>query len=68
MKYLKNLIWVSGCLAGLIMLLGVIDLIFEVDLITVNHVVNYFHVANSFLLVSIGCTLYLILKHKKGEA
>ena len=68
MKYLENLIWVSGSLAGLIMLLGAIDLIFEVDLIPVNHVINYFHVANSFLLVSICCALYLILKHKKGEA
>ena len=67
MKYLENLILVSGILAGLILLLGAIDFFFEVNLIPVVHVVNYFHVANSFLLVSIGCTLYLILKHKKGE-
>ena len=67
MKYLENLIWISGAIAGLIMLLGAIDLIFEVDLITVNHVINYFHVANSFLLVSICCILYMILKQKKGE-
>jgi len=67
MKYIENLIWVSGILAGLIMLMGAIDFIFKVDLISVNHVVNYFHGANSFLLVSICCTLYLILKRKKGE-
>ena len=70
MKYLENLIWVSGILAGLIMLLGAIDLlflIFKVDLIPVNHVVNYFHVASSLLLLSICCCLFLILKHKKGE-
>lgn len=67
MKYLENLIWVSGILAGLIMLLGAIDFIFKVDIIPVVHVANYFHVANSFLLVSICCILYLILKHKKGE-
>ncbi len=65
MKYLENLVWICGVIAGLLMLLGAIDLIFEVDLVPVNHVVNYFHVANSFLLVSICCTLYLILKQKK---
>ena len=67
MKYIENLIWVSGILAGLIMLMGAIDFIFKVDLVPVTHVVNYFHMANSFLLVSICCTLYLILKRKKGE-
>lgn len=67
MKYLKYLIWFFGVLAGLIILMGVIDLFFEVELVRVNHVINYFHVANSFLLVCIGCTLYLIW-NKKNQA
>ena len=71
MKHIENLMWASGILAGVIMLLGALDLlflIFKVDLIPVVHVVNYFHVASSFLLVSICCGIYLILKQKKGDA
>ena len=67
MKYIENLIWASGTFAALIIVLGAIDFIFEAELVPVVHVINYFHVANSFLLVAICCTLYLILKIKKGE-
>ena len=67
MKYIDYLSWIFGFLAGLILLLGAIDFIFEAELFKVNHVVNYFHAANSFLLVSICCTLYLLLKQKKQE-
>lgn len=65
MKYLEYLIWISGIIAGLFLLLGAIDFVFDVELFKVNHDINYFHAASSLLLVSICCTLYLILKQKK---
>jgi hypothetical protein len=65
MKYLEYLIWISGIIAGVVLLLGAIALIFVVKPFGVVHVVNFFHVANSFLLVSICSTLYLLLKQKR---
>ena len=65
MKYLVYIIWSFGILAGLIILLGVIDFFFKIELVRVNHVINYFQVASTFLLVCIGCTLYLIWKKKE---
>ena len=67
MKYLEYLIWISGILAGIIILLGALDFVFDVELFKVNHDINYFHAASSFLLVSISCILYLILKQKKAD-
>ena len=58
MKSLKLIAWISGAIAGIIMLLGVIDFLFHWELIKVVKAVNYFHTANSFLLLSICCTLY----------
>ena len=67
MKYLEYLIYIFGILAGLAILLGAFDFVFDIELFKVNHDINYFHAASSFLLVSISCILYLILKHKKSE-
>jgi len=66
MKYLEYLTWITGILAGLLMLLGTIAYVFGVRIFGVNHVVNIFHVANSFLLMCICITLFLIWK-KKSE-
>ena len=45
---------------------GAFDFVFDVELFKVNHDINYFHAASSFLLVSISCTLSLILKQKQN--
>jgi len=58
MKALHYLAWVSGIVAGIIILLGFIALIFKTSFFGMNHVVNYFHVASSLLLLSICCLLY----------
>ena len=62
MKALKTIAWISGIIAGILMLLGVLFFIFKFRIFGINQVVNMFHVANSFLLVSICCLLY-----KSGE-
>jgi hypothetical protein len=58
MKSLKAIAWISGIIAGIIMLLGVIDFFFQWEIIKVVKAVNYFHTANSFLLLAICCTVY----------
>ena len=58
MKALKIITWVSGVIAGILIILAVLTLILNKHLFGVNHVINYFHAANSFLLVAICCQLY----------
>ena len=58
MKALKIIVWISGIIAGILILLGVLTLILQTHLFGVKHVINYFHAANSFLLMSICCLLY----------
>jgi hypothetical protein len=66
MKYLEYIIWIFGILGGIAILLGAFDFVFDIELFKVNHDITYFQAASSFLLVSISCTLYLILKQKQN--
>ena len=58
MKALHLLAWVSGTVAGILIILGFIAYLSGASFFGVNHVVNYFHVANSLLLISICCLIY----------
>jgi nitrate reductase gamma subunit len=58
MKALHIIVWVSGVIAGILMLLGLIALVFNKPFFPTVNIVKYFHVANSFLLLSICCLLY----------
>lgn len=57
MKALKGIAWVSGIVAGIIIIVAVIALIFKASFFGFVHIVNYFHTANTFLLLAICCTL-----------
>jgi len=69
MKSLKLIAWISGIIAGIIMLLGVIDFFFGWELVKGVKAISYFHTANSFLLLAICCTLayheYVCCKEEK---
>lgn len=58
MKSLKLIAWISGVIAGIIMLLGIIDFFFHWEIVKGVKAISYFHAANTFLLLSICCTLY----------
>jgi len=59
---MKQLAWISGIIAALLMICGFIVFITNNKFLGVNHAVNYFHVANSFLLATIAL---LLMDHKK---
>jgi hypothetical protein len=58
MKTLNLTAWISGGIAGILIVLAVLALIFKTSFFGTVHVVNYFHMANSFLLVAICCLLF----------
>ena len=64
MKYLEYLLWITGVLTAIILLLAVVAFFSKFDALGVVHVVNYFHVANTMLLICICCLLGLIWKKK----
>jgi len=57
-KLLCYVIWISGIIGIVFILMGTLALIFKTSILGVNHYVNYFHVANSFMLVAIGSLIY----------
>jgi len=62
---MKILAWITGIIAGILMLFGLIDFLTKSAFLGVNHAVNYFFVANSFWLFTIAC---LLLYSKKKES
>ncbi len=67
MSFFRIIAWISGIVAGLLILFGALSYVLGTTILGVNHAVNFFHVANSLLLVSICTLVYEQIAWKEKE-